>query len=578
MKIIKNVPRLSKSLCLVCLLIFFLQTDLVWSVQIVSIQAEWEYTPSPGKELAGFRLYKDNQRACQIQNSDARSMNCQVEVKPRKVSFTITAYFSDGLESNHSAPFVVDFSKKTRAIPKIDLRLSVVDTLPVTIGTTTIEMPVSEYNDAQQAEIILNWLEPLFPEILSPSARPTQFLDGIYYRSYLNTNVMTGTFMGDLYFLDHLEQLYNLGGVNEWLEHVPDEIVSFEYACAPLSDRMGIDQALEIQKRLIHASILYKEAMIWTGEALWADPADISHFQWNNVTLEAISLLELAEKSSALLYASAGSFSPQLSILAEQMAVDVRKANYLLGMVQSMIDHQTWSDQRQVSNILEQAALSLKQACRVTLVSGAAVMTGGNSATLVKVAKAGASAVQGVDLVVEIGQNASRLAFGEDDNLTVLLENSSNIIGPPEKFISVSRLVTDPVDDDNLIYSGKRLIDIIYGSGSKSMVRTSEGYNGLDISNPIMEMYADRYDDLAFVLEDYLNEQEYELFEIIKGLAEKIDHANAYEIPMSTRPLEKADLTVLARIKTILSGYDIDPDDYFNSFHEEMDFWLEPEF
>lgn len=91
------------------------------------------------------------------------------------------------------------------------------------------EIPEPVYNDKQKAEIIFTWLESLFPEILSPVDQPTQEIDGIYYRSYSDTNVLIGTYMEDLYYLDNSAELHNLGMVDMWLEHVPNEIISLTF-------------------------------------------------------------------------------------------------------------------------------------------------------------------------------------------------------------------------------------------------------------------------------------------------------------------------------------------------------------
>jgi len=110
-------------LILIFSLMLFLQPALVQGTQVVSIQAAWQYTPPADKKLSGFRLYKDGQRVREISNPSARSINCQVEVKPRKLSFTITAYFSDGIESPHSAPFFLDLSRDINMVPILNLLL-----------------------------------------------------------------------------------------------------------------------------------------------------------------------------------------------------------------------------------------------------------------------------------------------------------------------------------------------------------------------------------------------------------------------------------------------------------------------
>lgn len=71
----------------------------------------------------------------------------------------------------------------------------------------------------EKANIIFDWLESEFPEILSPAPQPTYESDGIYFRYYIGTNVYIGTIQNDLYFYDNFGVLYNLGGIDGWLTY-----------------------------------------------------------------------------------------------------------------------------------------------------------------------------------------------------------------------------------------------------------------------------------------------------------------------------------------------------------------------
>ncbi len=74
-------------------------------------------------------------------------------------------------------------------------------------------------DDRKIANTIFNWLESLFPSILSPATQPTQVINSIYFRFYPDTNVYTATFQNDLYFFDHSGVLHNLGSVDIWLPY-----------------------------------------------------------------------------------------------------------------------------------------------------------------------------------------------------------------------------------------------------------------------------------------------------------------------------------------------------------------------
>ena len=72
--------------------------------------------------------------------------------------------------------------------------------------------------DLEKANIIFNWLEPQFPEILSPSPQPTLKLASFYYRYYRDTNVYLATFIDRLWFIDQSGTPHDLGDVDFWVD------------------------------------------------------------------------------------------------------------------------------------------------------------------------------------------------------------------------------------------------------------------------------------------------------------------------------------------------------------------------
>ncbi len=70
-----------------------------------SVHAEWNsYAPPSGLIVSGFKLYKDGTVACQVEGASATSLDCQVTLENSTANFTLTAFFTDGTESPHSAP------------------------------------------------------------------------------------------------------------------------------------------------------------------------------------------------------------------------------------------------------------------------------------------------------------------------------------------------------------------------------------------------------------------------------------------------------------------------------------------
>lgn len=88
------------------------------AVTTQSIHVEWGYTPPSAPAVTGFKLYQEGAFACQTQDAAATAMDCQVTLTADTTNFTLTATFSDGTESPHSAPFA--FSTSTGATPAPD--------------------------------------------------------------------------------------------------------------------------------------------------------------------------------------------------------------------------------------------------------------------------------------------------------------------------------------------------------------------------------------------------------------------------------------------------------------------------
>jgi len=114
---------MKKVFCLVFGLVLFFQPVLIWAGYSATIKAEWEYSPPSGKTLSGFRLYKDGEMACVSKKPTENTMECLVDLDPGEITFTVTAYFTDGTETGHSAPFVLEFTGPRNIAPMLHLLL-----------------------------------------------------------------------------------------------------------------------------------------------------------------------------------------------------------------------------------------------------------------------------------------------------------------------------------------------------------------------------------------------------------------------------------------------------------------------
>jgi PKD repeat protein len=100
-----------------------------------SIHVEWGYTPPSEPAVSGFKLYQEGALACQVQNPEATSMDCQVTLTGATTNFTLTATFSDGTESPHSAPFTFATpSTSTTALQAVLSTDAVSGTTPLSVA------------------------------------------------------------------------------------------------------------------------------------------------------------------------------------------------------------------------------------------------------------------------------------------------------------------------------------------------------------------------------------------------------------------------------------------------------------
>ena len=78
-----------------------------------SIHIEWGYTPPTEPAVTGFRLYQEGTGVCDFPGATTSSGDCDVNLVATITNFTLTATFSDGTESPHSAPFAFNSESGT---------------------------------------------------------------------------------------------------------------------------------------------------------------------------------------------------------------------------------------------------------------------------------------------------------------------------------------------------------------------------------------------------------------------------------------------------------------------------------
>jgi PKD repeat protein len=93
------------------LVVLILPSDALTKPRVIHVEWHYQYDGNVG----GYRLYQDGNRICETNDPDATAMDCSVSLPDGEFFFTLTAYFQDGTESPHSAPFAGIFSSKLLA-------------------------------------------------------------------------------------------------------------------------------------------------------------------------------------------------------------------------------------------------------------------------------------------------------------------------------------------------------------------------------------------------------------------------------------------------------------------------------
>lgn len=101
-----------KKLSLIILAITLIAVSAV-SGHCRTIHAEWQYQSQPNH--AGFRLYHEGSMLCQIADPNATSASCTLSAADGPATFTLTAYYNDNSETDHSEVYTYIFSSTLQA-------------------------------------------------------------------------------------------------------------------------------------------------------------------------------------------------------------------------------------------------------------------------------------------------------------------------------------------------------------------------------------------------------------------------------------------------------------------------------
>ena len=137
--------------CFLCLL-----PSLATAAITAAIHVAWSpYTPPSPLALSGFRLFREGVAVCRTTNARATAMDCTVSIVAETTPFTLTATFTNGTESPHSAPFLFKLDGDGDGIYD-SWEIRFFGTTTTTDGTTDADRDgytdLQEFSNAQNGE------------------------------------------------------------------------------------------------------------------------------------------------------------------------------------------------------------------------------------------------------------------------------------------------------------------------------------------------------------------------------------------------------------------------------------------
>ncbi|NLT53447.1 MAG: hypothetical protein GXX79_02525 [Actinomycetales bacterium] len=139
----------------------------------------------------------------------------------------------------------------------------------------------------------------------------------------------------------------------------------------------------------------------------------------------------------------------KIATLAAHLGVDARRAWQILQQDQAQVEADAWNEAGDTFSRLETSAAAIKDGCKVAGFVGTIALTGGTAAVVggSTLAKA-AVVVSGADLVLEVSDDAARIALGNHNGVSAFLGDVRSVTEPVSGLLTI---VTMPGDLDKAV-------------------------------------------------------------------------------------------------------------------------------
>lgn len=171
--------------------------------------------------------------------------------------------------------------------------------------------------------------------------------------------------------------------------------------------------------------------------------------------VSSVSALEKSEISAIFDSAPAGK---KIVTLAKHLGVDAKKAMAILRQDQDQVTADAWNEAGDTFQKLETSATLIKDGCKVAGFVGGIAITGGVSAIATGSMLAKATiVVSGADLVLEVSDDASKIALGNHNKVSAIINDVRKVTEPVATILSINEI------PDNLVSGYQKFNSVMIG-------------------------------------------------------------------------------------------------------------------
>lgn len=147
------------------------------------------------------------------------------------------------------------------------------------------------------------------------------------------------------------------------------------------------------------------------------------------------------EKSEVTAIFDSAPTGKKIATLAKHLGVDAKKAMAILRQDQDQVTADAWNEAGDTFQKLETSAVVIKDTCKVVGFVGGIVVTGGASAVVTGSTLAQAAVVvSGVDLALEVSDDAAKIAFGNHNKVSGIVGDIRKITEPAATILNINEI------------------------------------------------------------------------------------------------------------------------------------------